>query len=630
MLILFYILLLDTTVSYSAERLFYDFEEDRILLLGSARVNYKNTVVLSDSLIYDTETRDVVAYKNPILCIDKDTTYGRNMAYNLHSRKGITVDGRSRVEKGWFEGRIVKMVAPKTLNVESGRFTTCNLASPHYYFWAKSLKVYVDDMVYAKPVVLFVQDIPVFFLPFWFFPIKKGRSSGLLYPQIGRNSTLGRYVKNIAYYWVISDYADLTVGVDYMEKKGVAVILSSAWLYKPRLSGNIAAQYVDENGVKRRWKAKLFHRHNLQDGTIIMAKGDFVSDESFNIDYEDNVVRELEQVLTSFISLSKRFGILSTGLVVRETRDIKTEKRWGDYPKITLSLPSMEAFGGHLSYSGVVLNSITQQDNERKSENNLRFTLPKKLWYFNVSPCVGARISLTDTEDGISAENFYDGSMGIGTVLYGRSIIRNPETRHTIRPSIHYSFSRFGDSYRRNLGVSVRNDFYLLFLAGRKINLGRADISTNWNFDNKRWNPVVISFTISPTRGISLRGGGLWNTYMGSVYGKYLVTTYTLSRGDFRATLTYNIREGSDESVWGSIYMNPTRGWRVEGGIRYDIRNANIINEYVSLKRDLHCWELQFNYQRYGERWNYDFKLRIKAIPEIKVGKEIVKMLLGD
>lgn len=630
MLLLFYIVLLDTTVCYSAERLLYDFEEDRILLLENARVNYRNVVVLSDSLIYDTETRNVVAYKNPTLCIDKDTTYGRNMAYNLNSGKGIAIDGRSKVEKGWFKGKIVKLVAPKTLNVESGKFTTCNLNPPHYYFWAKSLKVYIDDMVYARPVVLLVQDIPVFFLPFWFFPIKKGRSSGLLYPQVGRNSTLGRYVKNIAYYWVISDYADLTVGVDYMEKKGVAINLSSIWLYKPTLSGNIDARYVDENGVKRRWKAKLSHRHNLRDGTVVMARGDFVSDESFNRDYEDNVVRELEQLLTSYISLSKRLGALSTGLVVRETRDIKTEKRWGEYPKISLSLPSIGVLGGHFSYSGVALNSISNGVGERKSENSLRFTLPKKLWYFNISPGIGGRFSLTEIDDGISVENSYDGSVGIGTVLYGRSIIRNPEVRHTIRPSIHYSSSRSSGLYKTNLGVSIQNDFYLLLWKGRRIDMGRGGISTTWNFDNERWNPMVISLITSPTKGVSLRGGGIWDTHTDSLYGKYLVTTYTLSRGDFRVTLTYNIREGSDESVWGSIGMKPTRGWRVEGGIRYDIRNANIISENISLKRDLHCWELVFNYQRYGERWNYDFRLRIKAIPEIKVGKEVIKMLLGE
>ncbi len=615
---------------YTAERLFYDFEEGKILLVGSARVNYRNVVVLSDSLIYDTRTRNVLAYKNPVLCIDKDTTYGKHMAYNLDSGKGITVDGRSKVEKGWFKGNIVKLVAPKTLNVDGGRFTTCSLSHPHYYFWAKSLKVHMDDMVYAKPVVLFVQDIPVFFLPFWFFPIKKERSSGFLYPQIGRNSRLGRYVKNIAYYWVISDHMDLTVGFDYMENKGVAVNLSSVWLYKPMLSGNLATQYVDENGIKRRWKAKLSHRHNLRDGTIIMAKGDFVSDESFNIDYEDNVVRELEQVLTSFVSLAKRFGMLSTGVVLRETRDIKTEKRWGDYPKITLSLPSIGVLGGHLSYSGVIMNSITTGDYKRKSDNSFKFTLPKKLWYFNISPGMGTRFSFTDTEEGFLVEESYNGSVGIGTVMYGRSIIRNPELRHTIRPSIHYNFLKSGGSYTRNLSALIQNDFYLLLWKEKRIKLGRVDISTTWNFDNKRWNPITVSFGTSPINGLSLRGGGIWDTYTNNVYGKYLVTSYSLLRDDFRTTLTYNIREGSDESVWGSIYMKPTRGWRVEGGIRYNIRNANIINQYVSLKRDLHCWELQFNYQRYGERWNYDFRLQIKAIPEIKVGKEIVKMLFGD
>ncbi len=629
-MLLLCIFLLNNTVYYSADKLIYDFEEGKIVLQESARVDYRNIKVISDSLVYDTETKDVRAYKNPILCIDKDTIYGKTMAYNLDSEKGIATDGRSKIEKGWFEGKTVRMVAPRTLNVDNGKFTTCELNPPHYYFWAKSLKIYVDDMVYARPLVLFVQDIPVFFLPFWFFPIKSGRSSGLLFPKVGRSSTLGRYVRDIAYYWVISDYMDMTFSLDYMEKKGLALGISSVWLYRPRLSGNLDAQYVDENGVKRRWKVKLSHRHNTRDGTVIVAKGDFVSDLSFNMDYEDNVISELEQVISSYLSLSKRLGPFSTGLIVRETRDLKTDGIIGDYPRITISAPSIGLFGGLISYSGIIRNSVYTEDVERRSENNLRFTLPKRLWYFNISPAVGGRLILSYADNSVSYENFYNGSIGIGTVLYGRSILRSPEFRHTIKPYFYYKFSRSNESHIENIGVSIQNDFMTLSWNGNKIDLGRIDIGSTWNFETRKWNPVGIVFMTSQISGFSLRGGLTWDIYSDRLYGKYLISNYSLSRGNFRMNLTYNVKEDSDESIWGTISMKPTSGWRIEGNVRYDLRNGMLINERISLKRDLHCWELQFNYQKYGDRWNYDFRLYIKAIPEVKVGKDIMEMLLGS
>jgi hypothetical protein len=48
----------------------------------------------------------------------------------------------------------------------------------------------------------------------------------------------------------------------------------------------------------------------------------------------------------------------------------------------------------------------------------------------------------------------------------------------------------------------------------------------------------------------------------------------------------------------------------------------------VSIAKDLHCWELLFTGSGMGTRWTYDFKFRIKTIPEVNVGKGILNFIL--
>lgn len=628
MLILYFLIFLDTTVVYFGGSLFYDFEGNKIFLTDGARVYYTDVKVLSDSIVFNIETNDVHSYKNSILYVGGDTIYGGAMAYNLNTRKGVVLDGSGTVEKGWFEGDEMRLVAERTLNIESGRFTTCEHEHPCYHFWADQLKVFVDDMVYARPVVLYIRDIPVFILPFWFFPIKRERSSGLLHPRIGRDAFLGRYVRNIAYYWVISDYADLTVGLDYMENKGLALNLEGLWLYRPSLSGNLNMQYVDEKGGRRRWSVRGVHRHNLMDGTVVKGRADFVSDLDFNRDFGEDVIRELDQVLSSFLSVSRRFGPISSSLVIRETRDLKRDKTRGDYPKIRTSV-SRELFGGRLSYSGLLRNSITGKERRRESHNNLRFTLQRRLWHFNLSPQLGMRFNITDREE-ISLERTEQGSINIGTVLYGRTVMGGPQIWHTASPGFHYGFSRTEGFYTRSMGASLRNDFQLVFWDGRRFNLGWANISARWNFEESKWNPLGFTVGSSPFRQLSIRGSWMFDPYQGRVYDKSLITSWTFSHKDFRAKLTYNMREGRDQSIWGSLGMNLTKGWSLKGGARYNIRERELISEHITLIRDLCCWELMFTHQRYGERWSYDFRVQIKAIPEVKVGKDIIRMLIGD
>jgi len=54
------------------------------------------------------------------------------------------------------------------------------------------MKVMVKDKIVARPVYLYIADVPVFALPFGIFPSERGRRSGIIGPAFGE-STRGRY-----------------------------------------------------------------------------------------------------------------------------------------------------------------------------------------------------------------------------------------------------------------------------------------------------------------------------------------------------------------------------------------------------------------------------------------------------
>ena len=64
------------------------------------------------------------------------------------------------------------------LFVEDGKFTTCDLDHPHYYFGSPTMKITVKDKIVARPIFLYIADVPVFALPFGIFPSERGRRSG--------------------------------------------------------------------------------------------------------------------------------------------------------------------------------------------------------------------------------------------------------------------------------------------------------------------------------------------------------------------------------------------------------------------------------------------------------------------
>ena len=86
-----------------------------------------------------------------------------------------------------------------------------------------------NTVLVARPVVLYIQDVPVLWLPFIFQDLRPGRHSGLLIPQFGfsdiirPSSSYSRQISNVGYYWATNDYMDLTGRINWFSGRFVAL-----------------------------------------------------------------------------------------------------------------------------------------------------------------------------------------------------------------------------------------------------------------------------------------------------------------------------------------------------------------------------------------------------------------------
>jgi hypothetical protein len=71
--------------------------------------------------------------------------------------------------------------------------------------------------------------------------------------------------------------------------------------------------------------------------------------------------------------------------------------------------------------------------------------------------------------------------------------------------------------------------------------------------------------------------------------------------------------------VRGSAEANITRNWKASYSQYYDLRLREMVSQEYSIYRDLHCWEARFSSTRSGIYWFYEFRISLKAIPELKL-----------
>lgn len=224
-------------VQYQGGRVVFDAETKVLVIKGKpSAVKRDETMLVGDSISYNDSTKKVVAIGDTVWLRDPgraqaDDFLARNrINYDLETRVGETGAFSTSVETGQKlfltaqRGSIFSdtLVSGKhVVFAKDGSFTYCDHEEPHFHFTTKDMKFVSENVMVARPGVLYIGEVPVFWIPFFFQDVRTGRRSGILTPNFGvaelfRNSpSYRRSVSNIGYYFAINDYMNAEASFDW-------------------------------------------------------------------------------------------------------------------------------------------------------------------------------------------------------------------------------------------------------------------------------------------------------------------------------------------------------------------------------------------------------------------------------
>ncbi|HEU4648952.1 MAG TPA: putative LPS assembly protein LptD, partial [Gemmatimonadales bacterium] len=208
------------------------FPEDRRLRLeGNALAQQQSATLEADTIAYQQANCVLDASGTPRLFDKAQVLVGKRIAYNTCTRRGIVKGALTSVAAGqtsWFvRGNVSADSSATRIYAGSSDITSCDLPTPHYHFAARQVKWVSKHVMVARPIVLYVRDVPILWLPFIFQDLRPGRRSGILIPQLGISDIIRpsrsyqRQISNIGYYWATNDYMDLTGRIDWFANRYV-------------------------------------------------------------------------------------------------------------------------------------------------------------------------------------------------------------------------------------------------------------------------------------------------------------------------------------------------------------------------------------------------------------------------
>ncbi len=543
------------TVRYEAQSIVYS--QGEIDLVGGAQLRYTSYKLEGDSIAYGIDSQLLQAQGQPVFWDGNQELKGEWMAYNLKTGRGRVRYGRSTYEQGIYRGEEIREVSQENILVKGGRFTTCDLDTPHYYFWSRKMKIIPKDKVIAKPVVLYIHDLPIAAIPFCIFPIKPGRHSGLLTFDLGLWEVSERFVRNLGYYFAPSPYWDATLSLDYYEKTGLLLKAQARYALRYRLQGQLRGSWKRERQWvgselrhQQRWDLNFRHYHDLSPTWKLTADGLFVSDKSYYSDVGFSPQERMNRSLHSHLTLSKRWEQSSFNLSLDRYQNLDLGEITQSLPSVRYSHPPSPFIKGkkeesrwyqniYLSFSSYLLHYSRKSGGAKEEhigwENRLSLTGPQKLRWLTLSPAFNLEHTWWDKDKGgkyLVHNTTYDLSLRANTTIYGTFLAhwgRISGFRHILKPNLSYSwqpefknqdrfysFAGIGPSggERQTLGVGLNNIFQMKW--GRekpkKLELATLNLTSSYNFKapKRRWSDLRSNLRVRAYRGL---GVTLTSTY---------------------------------------------------------------------------------------------------------------------
>ena len=242
---------IETTINYSSiDSIFYDLKTQTIKLYGKSKIDYGDINLEAHEILVDWNEQIIDAnymtdstgkkVGKPVFTEDNQSYETDKITYNFESRKAKIKGIVTQLDDAYMQGEDVKKNEQDELFIHEAKYTTCNLANPHFHISSKKIKVIPGKKVVSGPFHLKFGNVPTpLGFIFGMFPQPKKTVSGIIMPNYGEEKMRGFYLRDGGYYFAISDNLDLRLTGDIYSKGSYGLTLGTNYKKRYAYSGNL-------------------------------------------------------------------------------------------------------------------------------------------------------------------------------------------------------------------------------------------------------------------------------------------------------------------------------------------------------------------------------------------------------
>ena len=611
-----------------ADHLEYDEINGALYGKGNVKVVYKGTEIKADEVRFNVKSSQLEASGNITVTEGDVIIKGESVKFNMKDKVG-RIEKIELIKTPWFfKGAAIEKPDEKNASIIEGYATTCKYTDhPHYRLVSQRIHIELDNVIESWNVLLYLGDIPIFYIPYIWKSLKTSPKSPLdIRP--GYSSSEGFFLK-LAYNYELSQYFSGALLVDLMSKKGVGYGLQQNYRFADGLNGGYLYAYYnfDQDTLHERFRLDFDHSSRINNNLSLVGRLNILSDEALTRDFYSYFYPIVSRDIRSYVAATYYDSLFSIMVAVdRQDRYDPLDRFFKlaafTLPNLRFSTTSLRIgeTNAYVSVSSELVNSYSYPGKfyimQGGIHPNIFYTA--KLDQLN---SINTSFSLNASSQD-RAEAGYLGRLS--NLNYSGSLNLHTTWNMSLDTDVNYSYSEsltdvmvLNNRMNGRLNLRLGTFMSSTMTTGYNFLLKNPEISGNFDsFVNSSNFFISEEFNASATLQYSIALGTLTSFDAFTNYGKPGQTRVSFGLNYYYYANIYDLS--------GSINFNLNEDMRIEYGTRYNTVANDFREHRLVFSTNLtDCWygDISFS-QSYGN-YSFGFNLQLRAFKESALDKKL-------
>ncbi len=618
-------------------------------LQGNIIIQQNQTRFNADAAYFDRITHDVDARGNVSLMTPTLKLESKRIQYNLAKQSGSIDQAQYQLSIDGAHGssQKIELHSKDHLTLYGASFTTC--PAPVNSWHLSSSKIDLDNKTQigtARNVKLNIGKVPIFYYPWFRFPLNNQRLSGFLTPNVRLQTNAGI---SVPYYLNLAPNYDATLTVSSFANRGFQFAGEFRYLteiHQGKLHYEITPR-DDSFDNKKRDYFNIQHHTQLNDNTRVNLKAQGVSDKNYfddqSISLETSSISSLQRRLEIVHQNSPwEFSAAIEDYQVLDTNDAPYSK----LPELTIRYHPTRSPDKLNIWLNAETTFFDRDNSTTGSRFDVGFRADKKwgndAWYFKPSFAINhSTYSLNRLNDapGDSSLSRTLPTLTLDSGLFFDRKIGTGKYTQTLEPRLFYTYTPFKDQSGFPVFDTARTDFatsnqlfaenrftgkdriadtnQLTFAVTTRIQdrhygkeLFKASIGQIFNFSDRRVTlPGGIIQTANNSELVLELAGRLSDNFKISATTLYNPEKKRPSRSELRlnyhddkqriANISFRELDGELRQLSGSTAVAINRQWSLVGSFDQDLKKDRNLETLAGVEYQDCCWKTRLVVKRY-------------------------------